>query len=78
MEQKDTQNNRLIQYLELYGSITPLEALADLGIMRLAARISDVKGELAKRGVRLKREMVTDKNRFGETVHYMRYRVVCE
>lgn len=64
------QNERVLQYLELYNSITPLEALADLGIMRLSARI----GELEREGHQFIHEMVTDTNRLGETVHYMRYR----
>jgi hypothetical protein len=30
-------------YLDTYGEITPLEAMRDLGIYRLASRISDLK-----------------------------------
>ena len=64
------QNERVLQYLELYNSITPLEALADLGIMRLSPRI----GELEKEGKHFVHEMVTDRNRFGEKIRYTRYR----
>ena len=41
-----TQNQRILDYLDSHGSITQLEALNELGIMRLASRISD----LRKRG----------------------------
>lgn len=33
----------LLTYLERHGSVTPLEALSELGIYRLAARVSDLK-----------------------------------
>ena len=38
-----TQNQRIIDYINQFGSITQLEALRDLGVMRLASRISDLK-----------------------------------
>jgi len=34
-----TQKERISKYLDDFGSITPLEAMRDLGIMRLGARI---------------------------------------
>ena len=67
-----TQCQRIKQWLDDFGSITPLEAMHELGIMRLAARISD----LEKDGVEIHHEMVKDKNRYGESVHYMRYKAV--
>lgn len=69
----NTQCKRLIEYLDLYGSITPLEALQDLGIMRLAARIHEI---ASRYGYQIEREPVTDTNRFGEKIHYMRYKKV--
>ena len=38
-----TQNEMVLTYIEQNGSIDPLRAFTDLGIMRLAARISDLK-----------------------------------
>lgn len=38
-----TQKQMVINYIDDFGSITQLQALADLGIMRLASRISDLK-----------------------------------
>lgn len=64
-----TQNERIVRHLLEFGSITPLDALAEYGIMRLAARISDVK----TLGYDIDTEMVTGKNRFGERTTYARY-----
>ena len=64
-----TQGERVIDYIERFGSITPIEAFGDLGITKLATRIS----ELRKEGIEFKKEFVKSKNRFGETVHYMKY-----
>ena len=38
-----TQTERVHQYMRDFGSITQLEAMADLGVMRLASRINDMK-----------------------------------
>jgi hypothetical protein len=64
-----TQTDRVLWYMRFYGGITALEAMADLGIMRLASRISD----LRKRGIAIKSRMVPVKNRFGQTVYVKRY-----
>lgn len=40
-----TQKERIRKYLDDFGSITPLEALRDLGIMRLGARIWEMNRE---------------------------------
>ena len=67
-----TQKERIIKYLQDFGSITPLEAMRDLGIMRLAARIS----ELVRAGWNIIRETKSSKNRYGQTTRYARYRLV--
>lgn len=64
-----TQCDRIIQYMETFGSISPLEAFRDLGVTKLATRIS----EMRKRGREFEQEYKEAKNRFGETVRYMRY-----
>ena len=43
MAQKITQTQAVLMYLEENGSITHLEAQKELGIMRLASRIVDLK-----------------------------------
>ena len=69
MANKATQTERILDYIDEFGSITQLEALRDLGIMRLASRISDIK----KQGYLIKSEIETVKNRFGESSHIKRY-----
>ena len=64
-----TQHQRVIQYIEQFGSITPMQAFADLGITKLATRIS----EMRKSGMEFKIEMVQGKNRFEEPVRYAKY-----
>ena len=64
-----TQTERILYHMMTFGGITPLEALKEYGIMRLASRIHD----LAHQGYAIKREMVEAKNRYGEPVRYMRY-----
>lgn len=66
---KMTQAQRVLDYLDENGSITQLEALKDLGVMRLASRISD----LRKQGYPIKSDVVAVKNRFGESCHIKRY-----
>ena len=43
--QRDRKNQamQVLKYMEHFGSITPLEAFEDLQIMRLSARIKDLK-----------------------------------
>ena len=42
-EYRMTQNEQVLDYMQKYGSITALDAMRDLGCMRLASRISDLK-----------------------------------
>ena len=42
VEHRPTQNERIIEYIHKFGSITQLQALQDLGVMRLASRMSDL------------------------------------
>ena len=64
-----TQRELIIQYLNDFGSITPMEAFRDLGITKLATRISEMKRD----GMMFKQELVTSKNRYGKNVQYMKY-----
>ena len=69
---KRSQNDRVLDYMEEFGSITQLQAFADLGITRLSARISDRKD----RGHIIKSEPIKVRNRFGETSTVSRYSLV--
>lgn len=64
-----TQHSRIKQYIEDFGSITPMQAFSDLGITKLATRIS----EMTKQGYQVKREMIASTNRYGEPTHFMKY-----
>ena len=64
-----TQHDRIIEYINEFGSISPLEAFRDLGITKLATRISEMRAS----GMSFDKELISTKNRFGETCHYMRY-----
>lgn len=63
------QGERIISYIEQFGSISPLEAFRDLGITKLATRVS----EMSRAGIEFEKQYVKGQNRFGETVYYMRY-----
>ena len=67
-----TQKERISKYLDDFGSITPLQAMADLGIMRLGARI----WEMQRAGDKIIRETEQGTNRYGQTTRYARYRRV--
>lgn len=64
-----TQGERIVKYMQDFGTITPMEAFSDLGITKLATRVS----ELRRDGVKIRKEPVDRKNRYGEHVRYMQY-----
>jgi hypothetical protein len=66
-----TQNQRLLDYLDIHGSVTQIEALNKLGIMRLASRVSD----LRKKGYQIDGKMDTVTNRYGEKCRVKRYSI---
>ena len=74
VDHKPTQNERILDYIDRFGSITQYEALRDLGVMRLASRISDLK----RLGYPLVGEMVVVENRYGEECRIKRYTLRCE
>lgn len=69
VEHKPTQNERILEYIRDFGSITQLDALRDLGVMRLASRISD----LRSLGYPITSSVEAVKNRYGEKCHIKRY-----
>ena len=64
-----SQTRRVLDYIERCGSITQMDATKDLGVMRLAARIADLK----EKGVKIETVMVDGVNRFGEPTKFARY-----
>jgi hypothetical protein len=71
MTMKATQAERVLTYMQDFGSITQFEAMRDIGCMRLASRISDLK----KKGYPIVSNMEAVKNRYGENCYVKRYRL---
>ena len=63
------QTQKILDYIDRFGSITPLDAMRDLGVMRLAARIQD----LERQGIAITSTLESGVNRLGEKTHYARY-----
>jgi hypothetical protein len=57
-----------------FGSISSIEAISEYGILRLASRITDLKGQ----GHHIISETKVGKNRYGETTHYSVYSLAKE
>lgn len=68
---KTTQKQRVIDYIQEFGSISSWEAYADLGITQLGARIDQLK----KEGYEFETEWESKKNRYGDNTTYKRYRI---
>lgn len=64
-----TQKERITNYIEEHGSISPMEAFSHLGITKLATQISEMRRE----GKEFDQKWETSKNRYGESVRFMRY-----
>lgn len=66
-----TQCEEILEYMRENGSITPLEALSEIGCMRLASRIS----ELKEAGVKISKTRVPFKTRYGRKSGYAKYKL---
>ena len=66
---RPTQVKRIEAYIKTFGSITTLDAFVDLGVVRLGARIS----EMRKSGMTIIGKQECVKNRFGEKCYIKRY-----
>ena len=64
-----TQNQRVLDYMQKHGSITQIEALRDICVMRLASRVSD----LRRLGYDIASRTENVKNRYGEKFRIKRY-----
>lgn len=69
MNSNPTQAQRILDYMQTHGSITQFEAMQDLGVMRLGARIF----ELKRLGHKINAQMVVVENRYGEKCRVKRY-----
>ena len=66
-----TQAERVVNYMECFGSITRAEALMDLGIANLPAVIDDLRH---KKGYNIITEEIESLNRYGQKITYACYR----
>lgn len=64
-----TQKERIVKYLKDEGSITALEAVRELGVLQLSARLC----ELIEDGYDFDKKTESSLNRYGERVYYTRY-----
>lgn len=64
-----TQCEKILRHMNDIGNITPMEAMAQYGIMRLGARIWDLK----HRGYPIRTVIVRGKNRYGEPTSWASY-----
>ena len=71
---KATQCDKVLAYMVMFGSINQIQALADIGCMRLASRISDLRYQ----GHAIGRRMKTMKNRYGKEVSFAEYYLIEE
>ena len=69
VEHKPSQNQRILDYINEFGSITHLEAEHNLGVCRLASRVCDLK----RLGYPITSKFVTVKNRHGEKCRVKQY-----
>jgi len=67
---KDTQVKKIIRFMQKHGSITTMQAFG-IGVTRLASRIFDIR----RMGIEIESEMVSVKNREGETCRVARYKI---
>jgi hypothetical protein len=66
------QQTKILNYLHEHGTITPLECIYQCGCTKLSTRCSEMTRE---HGIEFDKEMVTVKDRNGQTCHVMQYRL---
>lgn len=64
-----TQKEMVVKYIKDFGSVSPMEAFSDLGITKLATRVS----ELIRDGEDIKKVPEKRLNRYGKSCRYTRY-----
>ena len=63
------QRELVTDYINEFGSISPMEAFSDLGITKLATVVS----MMIRDGYSIRKEWEHKRNRYGKPVSYMRY-----
>lgn len=65
-----TQKDRVLKYIDDFGSITVAEALMEIGVGSLTKCISNIR----KDGIPIITKTVFHKNRYGQPTHHAEYR----
>ena len=73
MKKKITHKDRVLKYMQDYGSITSWEAIKEFGNTRLSATIWLLRHE---DNIEIDSIFQTSKNRYGEPISYARYYLV--
>ena len=71
MKKEITQDDRILKHLKENDGITTWLAIKEYGVTRLSAVIF----RLRKRGFNIKNEWVYARNRYGEPVHFAKYKL---
>lgn len=74
MSNTKNQTEKVLEYIKQHGSIDQWRAMNDLRIMRLGARIWDLKAQ----GVPIQTIGISKTNEKGEHVHWAEYRLAEE
>ena len=64
------QETKVYEYMLRHGRISQMRAVKELGIMRLGARIWDLRN---KRGIAIRDEMIYQVSENGERTHWKEY-----
>lgn len=67
-----TQKDRVLKYIDDFGSITVAEAITEIGVGCLTKCISNIR----KSGICIETRTVFHKNRYGQPTHHAEYRRV--
>ena len=65
-----TQKERVLKYMDDFGSISVAEAINDIGVGCLTKCISNIR----KDGILIETRTVYHKNRYGQPTHHAEYR----
>lgn len=68
---KKTQTEKVLEYIKQHGSIDPMRAYTELHIMRLGARIWDLKAA----GIPIVTDIKVRTTESGERYHWAEYRL---
>ena len=69
LEKHPTQCTRLVKFIEMYGSVSTIQAIVELGIINPSARVMELKAA----GFPIVTTMTEGRNRFDEPCRYAVY-----